>query len=83
MTNSQKIEMYYKLITRDSVQALNKYHSKKMDLIEFLDIYSMQYARFLDMCNLVSEGRTPKQDELIGICERAVDDMRDILVSYL
>lgn len=83
MTNSQKIEMYYKLITRDSMQALNKYHSKKIDLINFLDVYSMQYARFLDMCDLVSEGRTPKQDELIEICERAVDDMRDILVSHL
>ena len=75
--------MYYKLITRDSMQALNKYHSKKMDLIVFLDIYSMQYARFLGMCDLVSEGRTPKQDELIRICECAVDDMRDILVSNL
>lgn len=83
MTNSQKIEMYYKLITRDSMQALNKYHSKKIDLINFLDVYSMQYSRFLDMCDLVSEGRTPKQDELIEICERAVDDMHDVLISHL
>ena len=59
MTKDQKINMYYELITRDTMRIINK---KDRDNIEVLDCYVMQQARYMDACDLVAEGRTPAQD---------------------
>ena len=80
MTKDQKINMYYELITRDTMRMLNK---KDRDNIELLDCYVMQYSRFMDACDLVAEGRTPEQDEKINIMYNHCDNLRDLLISHL
>ena len=80
MTKNQKINMYYELITRDTMRILNK---KDRDNIEILDCYVMQQARYMDACNLVAEGRTPAQNEKISIMYNHCDILRDLLISHL
>lgn len=80
MTKDQKINMYYEIITRDTMRILNK---KERDNIELLDCYVMQQARYMDACDLVAEGRTPAQDEKINIMYNHCDNLRDLLISHL
>ena len=80
MTKEQKINMYYELITRDTMRMLNK---KDRDNIELLDCYVMQQACLMDACDLVAEGRTPAQNEKITIMYNRCDDLRDIIISHL
>ena len=80
MTKDQKINMYYELITRDTMRMLNK---KDRDNIELLDCYVMQHARLMDACDLVSEGCTPAQNEKITIMYNRCDDLRDLIISHL
>ena len=80
MTKDQKINMYYELITRDTMRMLNK---KERDNIELLDCYVMQKSRFMDACELVAEGRTPAQNEKISIMYNHCDNLRDLIISHL
>lgn len=80
MTKDQKINMYYELITRDTMRMLNK---KERDNIELLDCYVMQYSRFMDACDLVAEGRTSAQNEKITIMYNRCNDLRDLIISHL
>lgn len=80
MTKDQKINMYYEIITRDTMRIMNK---KERDNIELLDCYVMQKARYMDVCDLVAEGRTPAQDEKINIMYNHCDNLRDLLISHL
>ena len=80
MTKDQKINMYYELITRDTMRMLNK---KDRDNIELLDCYVMQNVRFMDACDLVAEGCTPTQNEKITIMHNRCDDLRDLIISHL
>lgn len=80
MTKDQKINMYYELITRDTMRMLNK---KDRDNIELLDCYVMQHSRFMDACDLVAEGRTPAQNEKISIMYDHCDNLRDLIISHL
>ena len=80
MTKDQKINMYYELITRDTMRMLNK---KERDNIELLDCYVMQKARFMDACDLVAEGRTQAQNEKISIMYNHCDNLRDLIISHL
>ena len=43
----------------------------------------MQYARFMDACDFVAEGRTPAQNEKITIMYNHCDDLRDLIISHL
>ena len=80
MTKDQKINMYYELITRDTMRMLNK---KDRNNIEVLDCYVIQQARYMDACNLVAEGRTPAQNEKISIMYNHCNNLRDIIISHL
>lgn len=80
MTKDQKINMYYEIITRDTMRILNK---KERDNIELLNCYVMQQARYMDACDLVAEGRTPAQDEKINIMYNHCENLRDLLISHL
>ena len=79
MTKDQKINMYYEIITRDTMRIMNK---KERDNIELLNCYVMQQARYMDACELVAEGRTPAQDEKINIMYNHCDNLRDLLISH-
>ena len=80
MTIDQKINMYYEIITRDTMRILNK---KGRDNIELLDCYVMQQARFMDACDLVAEGRTTAQDEKITIMHNHCENLRDLIIAHL
>lgn len=80
MTKDQKINMYYELITRDTMRILNK---KDRNNIEVLDCYVMQQARYMAACELVAEGCTPAQNEKITIMCNHCDNLRDLLISHL
>ena len=80
MTKDQKINIYYELITRDTMRILNK---KERDNIELLDCYVMQKTRYMAACELVAEGCTPAQNEKITIMNNRCDDLRDLIISHL